>query len=281
MSNKPTALIPGCSEGGAGHSLALEFAAQGYRVFATARSTKSLASLQDKGIETLTLDVTKPESIVALKAEISEQTGGKLDVLFNNAGMMYEAPAIEADKDQVQSMFNTNVFGLFDMVQTFTPLLLASVAGSTTPPMIVNTASILARIPYTFTAQYNASKAAVASYSDTLRIELAPLGIKVVTLYMGVVSTHLTSPDKKVFSPNSLFIDAEEGLRERSRLHIKDGMKPQEFARVVVKELFRTRRPLAKESTFGEEQMQGGVGLTKEVKQSIFKKGQQSLSKEN
>jgi 1-acylglycerone phosphate reductase len=76
-----------CSEGGAGHSLALEFATKGYRVFATARSTKTLALLQDNGIETLTLDVTRPESISSLKAEISKRTGGKLDILFNNAGM--------------------------------------------------------------------------------------------------------------------------------------------------------------------------------------------------
>ncbi|KAG5744117.1 hypothetical protein H9Q72_004977 [Fusarium xylarioides] len=153
MSAKPTALITGCSEGGAGYALALEFAAKGYRVFATARSTKSLAGLQEKGIELLTLDVTKPESISALKDEIVKRTGGKLDILFNNAGMMYEAPAIEADRDQVQNMFNTNVFGLFDMVQAFTPLLLASVPDSKATPTIINTASIVARVPYYFTAQ--------------------------------------------------------------------------------------------------------------------------------
>ncbi|KAF4338990.1 1-acyldihydroxyacetone-phosphate reductase [Fusarium beomiforme] len=299
MSNKPTALITGCSEGGAGHALALEFAAKGYRVFATARSTKSLASLQEKGIETLTLDVTKPESIAALKDVISERTGGKLDLLFNNAGMMYEAPAIEADRDQVQNMFNTNVFGLFDMVQTFTPLLLASVAGSNTPPTIINTASIVARVPYYFTAQYNATKAAVASYSDTLRLELAPLGIKVIILHMGVVATHLTSTDKKLLSPDSLFIDAEDGLRERSRLHLKDGTKPEEFARLVVKDVLKNKTALTKGeyiwqgtnafvawllNAIGWRKIfdgisEGGVGLTKDVKKAIYKKGQASLSK--
>ncbi|KAF9777763.1 hypothetical protein IL306_004331 [Fusarium sp. DS 682] len=299
MSNKPTALITGCSEGGAGHALALEFAAKGYRVFATARSTKSLTSLQEKGIETLTLDVTKPESISALKDEIANRTGGKLDLLFNNAGMMYEAPAIEADRDQVQNMFNTNVFGLFDMVQTFTPLLLASVAGSNTPPTIINTASIVARVPYYFTAQYNATKAAVASYSDTLRLELAPLGIKVITLYMGVVATHITSADKKLLSPDSLFIDAEDGLRERSRLHLKDGTKPQEFARVVVKDVLKNKTALTKgeyiwqgTSAFAvwllnaigwrkifDGISEGGISLTKDVKKAIYKKGQDSLPK--
>lgn len=75
-----------CSKGSAGHALALEFASHGMRVFATARSTKSLAGLEAKGVTILALDVTSLESITALKSEISMHTGGKLDMLFNNAG---------------------------------------------------------------------------------------------------------------------------------------------------------------------------------------------------
>ena len=56
------------------------------RVFATARSTKSLAQLEAKGIEVLPLEVTSAESIVSLKAEVARRTGGKLDMLFINAG---------------------------------------------------------------------------------------------------------------------------------------------------------------------------------------------------
>jgi 1-acylglycerone phosphate reductase len=212
---------------------------------------------------------------------------------------VYEAPAIEADREQVQNMFNTNVFGLFDMVQAFTPLLLASVADSKTTPTIINTASIVARVPYYFAAQYNATKGAVASYSDTLRLELAPLGIKVITLYMGVVATHLTSPDKKLLSPDSIFIDAEEGLRERSRLHLKNGTKPEEFARAVVKDVLKNKTALSKGeyiwrganayvvwllNAIGWRKIfdgisEGGVGLTKDVKKAIYKKGQDSLPK--
>lgn len=76
-----------CSEGGAGNSLALEFAAQGCRVFATARSLKALNNLSAAGIEVFTLDVTSQESIDALKVEITSLTHGKLDVLYNNAGI--------------------------------------------------------------------------------------------------------------------------------------------------------------------------------------------------
>ncbi|KAF7587412.1 hypothetical protein BBP40_007252 [Aspergillus hancockii] len=230
-------LITGCSSGGVGHAFALEFASRNLRVFATARSTGSLLSLDEKGIETFPLDVTNTESIAALRDEIAKRTGGKLDILFNNAGTMYEAPAIEGDTDRTRSMFNANVFGLFDMVSAFAPLLLASVPNTRTPPLIINTSSILSRLPFPFSAAYNASKAAVASYSDTLRIELDPLGIKVVTLFMGEVATNLMSPDNISFRPDSLYIDALEGTKERSRNHAKTSMKAEEFARQVVQQI--------------------------------------------
>lgn len=150
---------------------------------------------------------------------------------------MYEAPAIEADPTRTRAMFDANVFGLFDMVSTFTPLLLASASNTQTPPVIINTSSILSRLPFAFSAAYNASKAAVASYSDTLRIELDPLGIKVVTVFMGEVATNLMSSDNISFGPGSIYIDAEEGAKERSRNHSKHSLKPEAFARQIVEEV--------------------------------------------
>lgn len=150
---------------------------------------------------------------------------------------MYEAPAIEADRTRTRAMFDANVFGVFDMVSVFTPLLLAAVADSSRPPTIINTASVLARVPYPFSSGYNATKAAVAAYSDTLRLELAPLGIKVVTLFMGVVSTGISSPDSISFGPDSIYIDAEAGVKKRSQEHQVSGMKVDRFAKEVVREL--------------------------------------------
>ena len=142
-------------------------------------------------------------------------------------------------------MFNANVFGVFDMVSAFTPLLLASAASSSPsqPPVIINTASILAKVPYPFSAAYNASKAAVASYTDTLRLELAPLGIKVVTLYMGVVSTKISTPDAINFGPESLYAIVEAKVQDRSREHQVSGMKAAQFAKEVVQELTKNRSP--------------------------------------
>jgi 1-acylglycerone phosphate reductase len=103
---KQTVLITGCSPGGIGHSLAKEFhskgktsyhmsssngfvavliASIGLRVFATARKTASIDDLEALGIETFSLEVTVPESIETLKNDINRLTGGKLDILVNNA----------------------------------------------------------------------------------------------------------------------------------------------------------------------------------------------------
>lgn len=220
-----------------------------------------MTNLAEKGIETLTLDVTVPESIVALKDEISKRTGGTLDYLYNNAGLsksrssawkipplhviilsqqglnsatVYEAPALEADPKQVRRMFDANVFGLFDVVTAFTPLLIAAGRSSKTVPTIVNVASILARIPFPFASAYNATKAAVSAYSDTLRLELSPLGIRVVTLFMGEVSTNLRSADAINFGSESLYADVESKVKERTAHSAKVSVTPEVFAKQVV-----------------------------------------------
>ena len=148
---------------------------------------------------------------------------------------MYEAPAIEADHIQVRKMFDVNVFGLFDVVTTFTPLLIAATTrDSKSMPTILNVASILARLPFPFASAYNATKAAVSAYSDTLRLELGPLGIRVVTLFMGEVSTRLRSADSINFGPESLYADVEAKVKERTETSARVSVTPAAFAKQVV-----------------------------------------------
>ena len=85
MSRK-SVLITGCSEGGIGYNLALEWNSKGYRVFATARKIEAMTGLPEAGIECLAMDVTEYDSIKAVKAQIEKKTGGTLDILVNNAG---------------------------------------------------------------------------------------------------------------------------------------------------------------------------------------------------
>lgn len=213
---------------------------------------------------------------------------------------VYEAPAVEADIVRVRQMFDTNVFGLFDMTQAFLPLLLASVPASQLPPTIINTSSIVSRVPFLFSANYNASKAAVTAYSDTLRLELAPLGIKVVTLFMGEVSTGLMLPDNISFGAESLYSDVEADVQARSRWHGANSVKPEEFAREVAQQIFSnpalgrgeyvwkgTRATLVwfldavGFRKIFDASMKAAVGLDKgTVRKGIYHKGQRSVKRE-
>lgn len=159
-----TVLITGCSSG-IGASLAREFAKHNLRVFATARDASSLTTLAGEGIEAFSLSVHQPESIAALKTQIEAATHGRgLDYLVNNAGRNLTVPALHMDYDELQLTYETNLFGVMRMCQTFAPLLIQAKG------TIVQIGSVAGVIPYVFGSAYNASKAALHSYSDTLRV---------------------------------------------------------------------------------------------------------------
>ncbi|KAH8105313.1 oxidoreductase [Cristinia sonorae] len=197
---KKTALVTGCSEGGAGYAIALELQSQGIRVFAIARTLRTMTKLQDAGIEIFAMDVTVPSTIQSVKVEIEKLTGGTLDILINNAGVIYQAAAIEADIEAVKSLFAVNVYGVMEVTKVFSPLLIEAsryhISHNTGfSPRIINIGSLASFIPATFYSAYNASKAAVTMYGNTLRIEMEPFGVKVVTVHMGRVLTKIIRDD--------------------------------------------------------------------------------------
>lgn len=82
----PSVLITGTSKGGIGDHIAQEFLHRGFEVFATARDTRKIEHLQQLGTTTVEMDVTSPDSIQAAVQKIRAASGGRLDVLVNNAG---------------------------------------------------------------------------------------------------------------------------------------------------------------------------------------------------
>ncbi|QIW97622.1 hypothetical protein AMS68_003140 [Peltaster fructicola] len=225
----PTVLITGTSSG-IGHSLAREFKSRGYTVFATARKTSSIDDLSKLGIETLALEVTSKESIDALKEEIISRTGGKLDILVNNAGRNYTVPALDVDYDEIELTFRTNVYAVMQMCQAFAPLLMASKG------TIVQIGSVAAIQPYVFGSTYNASKAALHSYSDTLRVELSPFDVKVVVVITGGVKSEIART-KRVLPPDSIYVPVEKEYQERLVHSQTNGMETDLYARTVVSKL--------------------------------------------
>ncbi len=228
---RKTVLITGCSPGGIGHSLAQVFYAHGLRVFATARSTGTLSSLSSQGIETLSLTVDSEPSIQSCLAEVTALTKGRgLDFLINNAGRSYTMPALDVDIDEVRATFETNIFSIMRLVQVFSPLLIQA-RGT-----IVMIGSLAAVLPYVFGSVYNASKAALHAYSNTLRVEMEPLGVKVITIVTGGVKSRISRVGR-VLPENSFYSELDEQYKRRQGHSQEGAMSNEDYARSVVRQV--------------------------------------------
>ena len=220
-----------CSPGGIGHSLAICFHEAGLRVFATARDKKVLSSLEAKGIETLSLTVDSEESIRSCYAEIQKRTSGTgLDYLVNNAGRNYTVPLIDVDMDEVRQTFETNLFAVMRLVQVFSHDLIKA-RGT-----IVMIGSIAGVIPYVFGGAYNATKAALHAYSNTLRVEMAPLGVNVITIVTGAVKSNIART-MRALPEKSHYADLDQQYRARQVQSQTLGMSNEEYAKSVVRQV--------------------------------------------
>ncbi|KAL3477597.1 hypothetical protein BJX99DRAFT_257202 [Aspergillus californicus] len=193
------ALITGCGEGGIGEALAHEFIRRDVHAIATLLPWEKSAHLTNAGITWFPLDVTKDESVKELKTEIIKLTGGNLDVLVNNAGICYTMTAIDTEVSSVQKMFDVNVFGPMRMVHHFHDLLIRSQG------TVVSISSIGGVVPYVYGSSYNASKAALAHWSNTLRVEMAPFNVKVLVIISGEVGTNILKSDQGRGLPEGSF----------------------------------------------------------------------------
>ena len=186
-------LITGCSDNSLGSALALALQKNGdLQVFAAARDTSKMTALSSAGIQTFTLDVTSPESIKSLVDEITQSTKGRLDMLINSVGGGHYQPFLHLDIEKAKQMFDVNVWGFVATTQAFLPLLLANAEPGKKgrKSVVVNNTSISSVLRTPYHSAYSASKAAMAMFNDIQRIELEPLGIKVVDLKTGSLESN-------------------------------------------------------------------------------------------
>lgn len=183
------ALVTGASSG-IGEAVARLLAAEGYRVALLARRRERLDRLlaempASPAGEHLVLpcDLTDFAAIEDAAARIDTAFGG-LDLLVNNAGIGYRARVADMDPNELRRVFDTNVFALLLTCKATLPLLRRG-----DRPVVVNVSSVVGRRGIPGQAGYSASKAAVCSIGEALRIEWAAEGIAVTTLNPALTAT--------------------------------------------------------------------------------------------
>ena len=191
--DNPVWLITGCSTG-FGRELAKLVLERGWRAVVTARDPSKLADLaeghEDRAL-VLQLDVTERKQIADVVAK-SQKHFGRIDALVNNAGYGYLAAIEEGEDDAVRAMFETNVFGLVDMTKAVLPIMRAQKSG-----LIVNISSIGGITSFAATGYYHGTKYAVEGISESLAIEVKPLGIDVLVVEPGPFRTNWAGPSIK------------------------------------------------------------------------------------
>lgn len=238
-----TVLITGCGPRGIGAALASEFHSRGHRVIASGLSESLLEPLRESGLETMVMDVTSESSIRDAVSHVAKLTGGKLDILINNAGLLHIMPFADTDPADARRVLEVNVLGTIAVTHAFLPMLVA--ASSSSSPggdsVVANLGSINTTLHPPFVSVYNAAKAAVETLSSSLRAELAPLGVRVAVLKTGCVRTDLFAHAAPRPLPADSWYGSLRGFIERRELAWTPFAytEPEAYARAVVAELLR------------------------------------------
>ncbi|MEH7253674.1 oxidoreductase [Neobacillus niacini] len=197
--NDKIAIVTGTTSG-FGLITSIELARRGFTVIATVRnSSKSADLLQEArlyGVESKIivhiLDVRDEKSIQTFQSRVIEDVGG-VDVLINNAGFAGAGFVEEISMEEYRKQFETNVFGVFAVTKAFLPLMRKQGQGC-----IINISSISGKVAFPGLSPYIASKHAIEGWSESLRLEMQPFGVKVVLIEPGSYKTNIWSTGKQV-----------------------------------------------------------------------------------
>jgi NAD(P)-dependent dehydrogenase (short-subunit alcohol dehydrogenase family) len=219
-----TAVVTGAS-GGIGHASAEALVRAGFTVFGTSRKGGN----GPDGVTMLACDVTDGEAVAALVSTVLSKTG-RIDLLVNNAGIGMLGGAEEFSIEQVQALFDVNLFGVIRMTNSVLPSMHHQGEGR-----IVNIGSILGLVPAPYSAHYSAVKHALEGYSESLDHEVRAFNIRVSVIEPAFVRTVF---DQNGIEPDSLLKEYDRA-RAGFKALLADVMPkadlPEVVADVVVK----------------------------------------------
>ncbi len=229
MNNKKSVLITGASSG-IGFATAEYLAAQGFHVYAGARDLSTLEGLsKNLNITHVKLDVTNTADIIEVKRIMEEKDTG-LFGLVNNAGIAKAGALMDVSVEDLRTQFEVNLFGVHQITQAMFPLLLK------TKGRIVMMSSDSGFFATPFFGPYCSSKFAFEGYSDSLRREITPYGMKVIIIEPGRITTPIWNKGEKNLNKyaDSLFAVEAKAIGEYAiRKGKTTGLAPIEVAKIV------------------------------------------------
>ncbi|WP_160134526.1 SDR family oxidoreductase [Halococcus salsus] len=220
--DEQVAIVTGASSG-IGGATAKSLASRGASVVLAARREDELTDLEsriedgDGDALVVPTDVTEDDDIDTL-VEATLDEYGRIDVLVNNAGLMPLANIADADRETLQTTIDVNLSGLVKLTHAVVPTMVEQGSG-----YIVNLSSVVGRFLQANSSHYNATKAGVKMFGDSLRLDIAEEGIHVATIEPGAVDTELLDhiPDDEV----------QAGVKDY--VGSMDALAPEDIARTI------------------------------------------------
>ena len=241
-----TILITGATAG-IGRHAALTFAARGHRVIASGRNKAALTTLhaQSPQIDVVQLDVADPQSVAEAVVEVDRLTDGRgVDVLVNTAGYGLVGPLVEISDAKLREQFDVNVFGLMSVTRAFLPKMMQRKKGR-----VLNVTSVSGRISLPIFGAYHASKWAVETMSDSLRMELRPFGIHVVVIEPGTIRTEFADRSRReageIEGPRSPYAPVYARIDASAEKLMAQAVGPEVISRAMLRAI-EARSPSAR-----------------------------------
>ncbi|QUQ63257.1 SDR family oxidoreductase [Kutzneria sp. CA-103260] len=235
-----TVVVTGASTG-IGAATARELARRGLHVLAGVRRDRDADALRGDRIEPVILDITEPDHIAALTARIDSP----LRALVNNAAVQTNAPVEALPLDEWRRLFEVNLFGHIAVTQALLPALLRH-AGR-----VINISSVGGRVAMPTYGPYAGTKFALEAVSDSLRRELAPLGVPVVVIEPGAIRTDMASRVVAATNQAAAAMSPEHrdrygnlirAINAQSAAHTPNGVSAADAAQVIATAV-TARRP--------------------------------------
>ncbi|MBE0535785.1 MAG: SDR family oxidoreductase [Phycisphaerae bacterium] len=228
-------LITGCSSG-FGLLTAVEAAKAGYDVIATMRNMKK-ADYLEKALNQAGVTAVIEHLDVTDKAQIAQiaKKHSPVDVLVNNAGMSILGSFLDITDEEMSRVFETNYFGVVAMTRAMVPGMIKAGSG-----LVINVTSLAGRIGHPFNATYSATKHALVGFCRSIRVELEPFNVHVVSVEPGYHKTEILRANVNItenfYNPDSPMLQYNRGfLRLMRDVIIPHAGEAQHVVRTILR----------------------------------------------